>query len=433
MKLKHIPIPSKTLLSLGVLTSSLALMGQNNAERSPYSRFGYGNLNRATTAGLRGMGGVGYAIRDAALVNPSNPASYTAVDSLTFIFDVGLSAGISLLSESKVSDKRYMGNLDYITMLFPVGRRFAISAGMMPFAKVGYEFGDTQALGGDPNSQNSQRSYSGEGGYNQIYLGLGVNPYQGLHIGANIAYILGDRSLHSRYTIASATATTTTKSDNLRLSAFKFDLGVQYTQRLNEQGSKSLTIGASVTPPISFKSEQAIIKRSIATGGTTILQNDTIRSADYTIPLSLGIGVSYRQKNKLLLSGDVQYIGWEQAKFRNLEAKFQNQWRLALGAEYIPNYQLRSLWKRAKYRIGLNAGNSYLQVPTPIGSYAGYYELGISAGIGLPLVDRRSSLNLSIEYKHLQPKVSGLIREQYIGATIGIVFNEGWFRKARIN
>ena len=58
---------------------------------SPYSRFGIGELkNKNVNARLRGMGGLSNAIISNRFVNPSNPASYSGFDSLSFLFNAGL-------------------------------------------------------------------------------------------------------------------------------------------------------------------------------------------------------------------------------------------------------------------------------------------------------------------------------------------------------
>ena len=73
------------LLSAGLLTAGTAgaLSAQSNSDRSPYSRFGYGTLGMRQTATTRALGGIGAGLRDGLVVNPANPASYTAVDSMT--------------------------------------------------------------------------------------------------------------------------------------------------------------------------------------------------------------------------------------------------------------------------------------------------------------------------------------------------------------
>ena len=72
-------------------------------------------------------------------------------------------------------------------------------------------------------------------------------------------------------------------------------------------------------------------------------------------------------------------------------------------------------------------------MPTPSGELTGYTELGASLGVGIPLIDRRSLLNISIDYNYLRPGKTDMVSEHSLGLTVGITFNEGWFRKARIN
>ena len=78
-----------TLWALVLTMLSGVAMAQNNTN-SPYTRYGYGQLADQGSANSKGMGGVAYALRDKHLVNFANPASYSAVDSLTFIFDGGM-------------------------------------------------------------------------------------------------------------------------------------------------------------------------------------------------------------------------------------------------------------------------------------------------------------------------------------------------------
>lgn len=421
-------------LMVTLLGSVLELRAQNNSDRSPYSRFGYGSLVPPTTASNRGMAGLSYGLRDQLITNPANPASYTAVDSLTFILDVGVSARLSVLTENKGSDSRLLGNLEYATMIFPLWRRVAMSAGIMPLARTGYSFGRTGVVEGASTDTQYLRRYSGSGGFHNLYLGTAVNPFGGLHLGVNGSFIFG-HSEHTRTaSYSSQTALNPTEHTGLRLRAFKMDLGVQYVQPIGKSGDKSLTLGVSLTPGYKLSGEYvSLLQTSLAGGATEIIRNDTITNGNYRMPLSLGVGTTFRIENKLMVGADVQYSKWTEAQYHDLGARFADQWRIALGGEVTPNNRARSPWARAKYRFGVSGATSYLQVPTATGGLSGYYELGVSAGIGLPLVDRRSAVNLSLEYKLLQPRGSGMVREHYLGATLGVTFNESWFRKARVN
>ena len=77
---------------LSIALAALAVPGlqaQTNATTSPYSMYGYGMLSDRATALQRQMGGVGYALSSGRQINPMNPASYAAIDSLTFLWDIG--------------------------------------------------------------------------------------------------------------------------------------------------------------------------------------------------------------------------------------------------------------------------------------------------------------------------------------------------------
>ena len=78
----------------------LALSGYaQSGTNSPYSQYGIGVLSDQSQGFSRGMNGVGLAYRKGNAVNTLNPASYSAVDSLTMIFDVGLSGQITNFKE----------------------------------------------------------------------------------------------------------------------------------------------------------------------------------------------------------------------------------------------------------------------------------------------------------------------------------------------
>ena len=72
-------------LLLGTVISVNAQSGTN----SPYSQYGLGVLSDQTSGFNRGMNGVGLGFHEHNQINYLNPASYSAIDSLSFIFDAG--------------------------------------------------------------------------------------------------------------------------------------------------------------------------------------------------------------------------------------------------------------------------------------------------------------------------------------------------------
>ena len=62
-----------------------------NGINTPYSRYGFGIQSERAMGFNKGMSGVAQGFRDGQQINIANPASYSEVDSLTALFDLGLS------------------------------------------------------------------------------------------------------------------------------------------------------------------------------------------------------------------------------------------------------------------------------------------------------------------------------------------------------
>ena len=328
-----------------------------------------------------------------------------------------------------------LGNLDYATILFPVSRHLAVSAGIMPFSTVGYQFGNTQQLEGTQGANPYRRTYSGQGSINDLYLGL-AGRIGHFSLGVNAAYLFGYTSHQRQIDFLREEAVNPIYLTQLHLTGFKVDAGLQYELMLDKKHERSLTIGATFAPKMSLRSEriQQQLRYNGQTNQSTLLLSDTTSStSQHIVPLSAGFGISYRRTNSLLIGLDASYQKWSESKYTDGDATFTDRYRAALGLEWIPNHRARNPFSQARYRLGLNGANSYLKVPTPSGELTGYTELGASLGVGIPLIDRRSLLNISIDYNNLRPGKADMVSEHSLGLTVGVTFNEGWFRKARIN
>ena len=126
---------SKRIITSVLIFIPLCLMAQNNTN-SPYTRFGYGELGERSFGAGRAMGGVGYGLRSPKQINPLNPASYSCMDSLTFLFDFGVSGQLSWFQEGDNRQHDVNGNIDYIAMQFPVYKNLAMSFGQIGRAHV---------------------------------------------------------------------------------------------------------------------------------------------------------------------------------------------------------------------------------------------------------------------------------------------------------
>ena len=117
MKLKFL---AKTLAAALILCGSALATKAQNGTLTPYSRYGYGILRDNTTSAQRSMGGIGYAMNSGRQINVMNPASYARIDSLTFLFDMGLDLTNVWMEENGARESHIGGGLDYINMQFPL-------------------------------------------------------------------------------------------------------------------------------------------------------------------------------------------------------------------------------------------------------------------------------------------------------------------------
>src|SRR5665647_3787768 len=82
--LKKISVTFAIATALLLLPSVLKAQDKNSSSTSsPYSRFGIGTLNGNSLGRSEAMGGIGIGTRYGFQINTGNPASYTAIDSMT--------------------------------------------------------------------------------------------------------------------------------------------------------------------------------------------------------------------------------------------------------------------------------------------------------------------------------------------------------------
>ena len=412
----------QTLLVLLLTILSGAMVAQNNTN-SPYTRYGYGQLADQGSGNSKAMGGIAYGLRDRYQTNFANPASYTAVDSLTFMFDGGISMQNTNFSNGAVKKNAKNSSFDYITMQFRLSKWGAMSIGLLPYSNVGYsmyESGETED--GTPYVN----TFSGEGGLHQLYLGAGFKILKNLSIGANISYLWGDMS-RSRYQSFSSNSDIMplTTIYGTEVTSYKLDFGAQYTQQFGKK--HSATVGVVFSPGHDLGNDSYVQQQlGNSTTGYSTSQRDTTMTMG--IPMTLGAGVTYVYDDHLTVGVDVMFQKWNSVTFMNEPDAFCNRAKIALGAEYIPNLMGRSYLAHIKYRLGAYYSQPYYKID----GVRAANEYGVTAGFGLPLPRSRSVLSISAQYVRTQGKEAQFLNENTLRLCIGVTFNERWFWKRKV-
>ena len=417
---------NQILLAFMFSLSAGAVTAQNNTN-SPYTRYGYGQLADQGSANSKGMGGVAYALRDKSQVNFANPAAYTAVDSLTFIFDGGISLQNTNFSDGTVKQNAKNSSFDYITMQFRASKWAAISIGLLPYSNIGYNISRTYE-----NAENSAATYAtqytGEGGLHQFYFGAGFKLFKNLSVGANVSYFWGNVTRTMTETFpSSSTNYPFVIQNNVDIRSYKLDFGLQYTQPIGQK--HSVTLGVVYSPGHNLNNTANEIRQvgSSSSSSTTVTQKEIV--AKYGIPATLGAGLSYMYNDRLTIAADVMYQNWNEVLYEDNKA-FCKRGKVAFGVEYIPNPNGRSFLSNVKYRAGAYYSKPYYKIH----GMRAADEFGVTAGFGLPIQRwSRSVLSVSAQYVRTSGAVSNFLDENTLRICIGITFNERWFFKRKVD
>ena len=423
---------SKTLLMLLSFLVTGVTFAQNNTN-SPYSRYGYGQLADLGASNSRAMGGVAYGLRDKTHTNFANPASYTAVDSLTFIFEAGLSLQNTNFDNGTFKTNAKNTSFDYLSMHFRVGTRFGMSMGLLPYANVGYDMSNETKDATD-KEKTYVTSYYGEGGLHQAYVGLAYKISRKLSIGANISYLWGDVDHAMMQTFPyNVDAFGVMKREHVGVNSVKFDFGAQYSHQFGKKDF--ITLGAVFSPGYNLTNTtyiQDILGNSsaILNGSTSGLSvKETILDVKSGIPMSFGVGGAYSYDNRLTVGLDLTYQVWSKVPFMGNEDAFVDRTKISLGAEYLPDPLGRSILKRIKYRAGAYFNAPYYKLDGVRASK----EWGLSVGLSVPIIRSRSYINISGQYARVNGQTANFIHENQLRVNIGVTFNERWFYKTRVN
>ncbi|MCB9016120.1 MAG: hypothetical protein H6541_10025 [Lentimicrobiaceae bacterium] len=421
MKSKHI---TKLLAILAFVTISGQISAQNRIS-SPYSRFGIGDLLSNNGVFNMAMGGISYGVYSPYFVNNSNPASYVAFDSLSFIFDVGAFAKLSTLSNQNISQKANFASLGNLKFGFPVTKWWKSSFGLQPYSMTGYSMLDSQV---DANQGNVNFLYEGDGGISQFYFGNSYSLTRNLSVGFNLSYLFGTLNKSSRSEFPDSLLKL---NYNVLNSAKVHDVYLDYGLFFHKQLASGLQYNAglvfSTNSNISATENRLGYTYFIGSTGVELIRDTVLNEPEVKgnilLPANAGFGFSLGKTDKWMAGADIQWQQWEKFKYFGVSDSLKNSLRISVGGSYTPSITTVSgYWQRITYRAGLKYSSSYLELRGK-----NIDEFGISLGVGLPLPRTRSTINLAAEFGTRGTTSNNLIKDNYVKFTLGLSIFERWF------
>ena len=413
--------------------------GGGNGVNSAYSRYGFGQLSDAVIGRQAAMGGLTMGLRDGAQVNVSNPASYSKCDSLTFLFDAGISLQNGNFDNGTTRQNMKNASFDYIVMQFRAFTNIGVSFGFVPFSKIGYSIGSTHDMITDKYGDVTPYStYEGNGGISLGYVGIGAKVLGGLSVGVNANYMFGDIEHNITNNFTETSVYSSIRAYTASISTLKFDFGLQYELPIGKHNN--LILGATYSLGHNINNDAVRSDYTYDNDNNNIVESTekTISNA-FELPKSFGIGFAYQYSTKLTLGVDYSVQKWGSVKYpMTTDAGFVSQVgflsdrkKVAAGLEWTPNNMSRNYLKRVHYRLG-----GYYTTPyTRINGTDGAKEFGLSFGFGLPIQNiwnNRSVVNISGQWVHVSPGASQLVKENYLRVCIGLTFDERMFAKWKV-
>jgi len=436
----------KTVAIAALAFTSISATAQNGVN-SPYSRSGFGLMADRSMGFNKGMGGIAQGYRDGQSINTANPASLSSCDSLTALFDVGISLQNGNFKMGNLQQNAKNSSLDYFSFGFRACKGVGVAVSLLPVTNIGYSYSSNSENVDGTESLTTSYTYSGNGGLHQVMLGTGWQIFKPLSIGANISYLYGDYSHSMSMSFSNSNVSSVSRSYTADISTYSLDLGAQYTQRLSKKDFLVLGATYSLGHDVNCDAYRSTSNGTSSDKVTT----DTIKNA-FQLPTSIAAGLTYYHSYNFLAGVDVEFQKWSKAKFPNnlssneyisTVGQFNDRTKIAAGLSWTPDPFSSRYSKRMTYKVGGFYSKSYANVEG-IALDTKPYEFGLTAGLTLPISNQNTNratprLNISFQWVHSNipytstaSNIQSKLTENYLKACIGITFSDRWFYKWKI-
>lgn len=415
MNIKRIQVVSAFLIFASVAGYS------QNSTSSPYSGFGIGELEMASGGRNTGMGYTGIALKSNLFLNTTNPASLTAIEPQSFIFDMGLHYTYTQLESSSKSVDVNNGNLSWLQMGFPISKKFFGGISLNPKSSVGYKIYTQKSIQG--TTTEFPAVYEGTGGLSEAagLLAFKLNNYASF--GLKGGYIWGNVTETQEQTVTiSSTGYVIDQTDNTHYSGAYFDFGTQVSIPVSAKSTIIWGAVVGLNSQLNSNRSTTITKSYGAT--TDVITSDSKSYGSMKLPLDLGTGVSFLYGPKWVGTFDFRRSDWTDASLNISSRKLSTNNSFRGGIEFAPKADPRLLKQTARYRLGYRYESGYIKMYN-----REIHEQGITFGIGVPIRKEKSFANFTVDLGTRGTTEVNLVKEKYIKLTASFNLWDRWFVK----
>ncbi|HTN36748.1 MAG TPA: hypothetical protein VL053_06710 [Arachidicoccus sp.] len=456
-----------------LLSVSVFFFMKANAQiNSPFSRYGIGDDYANQNTRYLGIGGMTAAFSDQQALNTSNPASYGEMRTMGALgglatYDLGFNINSHSLKSIDPAGTYKSNNFSpaYFSMGIPLAKKgFGMVFGLKPITSINYGIKEQNSVpvSGFPDSvKNYNTVYSGSGGLNQVFVGLGKR-FGHLLIGANVGYDFGKRDIKtqtafdSSYSSGADPSTAVTrgsiKEAHTALGGFVWEGGLQYeiplTKKVDAETkittSSSLTIGATIGLKQDIKTKATNSFYTYYANdpdnpiGQDTIQNSSEVKGTITLPMTYKLGIMYNNYQENVdrwgVGAEYNSTSWGSDYRENgiAEPSYADSWMLRGGVYFRPSpLRGKNMFSRARYSVGFYTGKDKLTFGNN-----DYNTQAVTLGMGFMLrnfnrTSRQYSLvNAAFEVGRRGDN-SNNVSESFMKFSLGFSLSDFWFIKRR--
>lgn len=399
----------KIIIFIVILLINSPLFSQGG---SNYSIFGVGELNHINGAKYDALGGTSVAFPHATGINLSNPAMWS--ENTDTRIQLGYKFNQSLVSNETQNLYQNNGGLDGLLTLFNLDTAMgaSVSMGFYSYTNVNSLISTPVTVTANGETLSGVTTYEATGGITRVYFGFSIKPIDMLAIGAQVFGNTGliKNSTQSVFYEDNAFTTYTEANDGLGGTGLRFGLMLEPISNLR--------LGAFYEPSTTLSVENDL------TFGSSLVDDTTFSSsAEYDLPSTLGLGVSYLT-GKFIFGLDFQtsdYSTFTYNTFDNIQYSTYNSY--SLGIQRIgnnsPSAKGFDTWG---YSLGASFKNHYFQVNgLAIDEFSG------SFGFTIP-IRGTAELDAAFTIGQRGTTDSGLIKESFGKLSLNISIGDTWFQ-----
>tara|TARA_B110000093_G_scaffold182942_1_gene231207 strand:+ start:769 stop:2073 length:1305 start_codon:yes stop_codon:yes gene_type:complete len=427
-----------------IILSLISINSFSQGSASPYSFYGIGSLNFNGTTENRAMGRLSM-VTDSIHMNFRNPASFTGNDLKAFnnegrLVKFTVSVGNSDINfkTQNASAKSTTTSFDYLGMSVPMGK-FGMGFGLIPHSSVGYKLESLD------DADLIKYKYSGKGGLNKVLLGLAYQFSESLALGMNFDYNFGNiqnNGVEFLYDDNSEPLDYHSREANRSdLSGFSYNLGITFKPMLTDL--IQLHSAFTYSPDYNLNSDNSRTFSSIVINSNSgeeypineinvDLESLGLKETNLSMPSKTSIGFGIGKIKKWFIGTEYTFVNTSVFKsdLINIDnSSYEDGSTISFGGYFIPEFSsFNNLLKRIVYRSGI-----YFEKTGLIINDQSISEVGMTFGVGIPVGNMFSNLNLALEVGKRGTTDANLVEEKFANLKMSLSLNDRWFVKRKYN